>query len=69
MSPYPGILLLITLSFVMIGDRNNIAKNLFQLRDQSSWKASGVYQLITVIILVIEEPPLILTMNNSGLLF
>lgn len=32
-------------------------------------EASGAYQLITVIVLVIEEPSLILTVNNSGLLF
>ena len=66
--PYPAVLL-ITLSLVIIGDRKNIAKNLFQLNYRSSQKASGVYQLITDIILVIEELPLILTVNNSGLLF
>lgn len=66
LSPYPAVLL-ITLSFVMIGDRNNIAKTLFQICDQSSQKASAVYQLITVIVLITEEPPLILTVNNSSL--
>lgn len=67
-SSYPDVLLII-LSFVMTGDRNNIGRNFFKLCDQSSQKESGVYQLITVIILVIEELLVILTVDNTGLLF
>lgn len=51
----------------MIGDRNHIVKKKkIQLCDPSYFKALGVYQLTTVIFLVIEESLLILTVKNSG---